>query len=220
MRAPLALCLALATALPVAADPSGPLRVIDGDTIEVAGVTIRLFGIDAPEADQTCTRDDGTLWDCGVWATAQVTALLDAAPVTCTPLDTDRYGRTVARCLQGDEDIAALIVSRGLALAYRDYSWDYDLHEKSAQVAGVGLWSGSFQTPADWRADRNPAPQPAAQPASGDCIIKGNISSSGRIFHQPHNRDYDDTRIDPDRGERWFCTPDEAIAAGWRAARN
>ncbi len=212
-----AVVLLLFSALPVLADPAGTVRVIDGDTLDVAGITIRLFGIDAPEQDQTCTRADGAIWPCGAWVTDQVTAFLDGATVTCQPLDTDRYGRTVARCHAGDADIAATLVSAGLALAYRDYSWDYDLQEKSAQVAGAGLWSGDFQTPADWRAAQaTPTPEPAAT----DCTIKGNISDSGRIYHQPHNRDYADTRIDPARGERWFCTPAEAEAAGWRPARN
>lgn len=204
-------------ALPAAADPSGTLRVIDGDTFDIGGVTVRLFGVDAPEQDQSCATADGDPWPCGSWAAAEVRARFDGADVTCDAIETDRYGRIVARCFADGEDIADSIVTAGLALAYRDYSWDYDLAEKSAQIAGVGLWSGSFQTPADWRAAQR---APAAQPVTGDCIIKGNISDSGRIYHQPHNRDYADTRIDPSRGERWFCSPDEAEAAGWRPARN
>ncbi|WP_444461468.1 sunset domain-containing protein [Rhodobacter capsulatus] len=38
----------------------------------------------------------------------------------------------------------------------------------------------------------------------------------GQIFHLPGSRDYDRTRIDETRGERWFCTEAEARAAGWR----
>jgi endonuclease YncB( thermonuclease family) len=215
MRRLLAVMLALAG--PATADPSGTLRVIDGDTFDVGGVTVRLFGVDAPEAGQTCTTDAGAPWPCGEWSTSGVIALFDGTSVTCDTVDTDQYGRTVARCFASGKDIAETIVTQGLALAYRDYSWDYDLAEKSAQVAGVGLWSGSFQTPADWRAAQR-APEP--QTVTGECIIKGNISNSGRIYHQPHNRDYADTRIDTSRGERWFCTPSEAEAAGWRAARN
>jgi endonuclease YncB( thermonuclease family) len=210
-------------ATPALADPAGTLRVIDGDTVTVGGETVRLFGIDAPEAEQTCTTDAGAPWPCGAWAAAEVAARFDGARVTCDSLDTDRYGRTVARCRQGTTDIAESIVAAGLALAYRDYSWDYDLAEKSAQVAGLGLWSGRFETPADWRAARRaaePAAQTAPRTAAGDCAIKGNISAAGRIYHQPHNRDYADTRIDPARGERWFCSPAEAEAAGWRPARN
>jgi len=209
--------LFLLAALPAVADPSGTIRVIDGDTLEIGGETVRLFGIDAPEGDQTCTTATGDLWPCGDWSTAEVRARFDGRTATCETLDTDRYGRTVARCLADGTDIAGAIVAEGIALAYRDYSWDYDLAEKAAQVAGLGLWAGSFQTPADWRAAQA-VPEPQA--VTGDCIIKGNISASGQIYHQPHNRDYAETRVDTSRGERWFCTPAEAEAAGWRAARN
>lgn len=211
--------LFLFAALPAIADPSGTIRVIDGDTLDIGGETVRLFGIDAPEGDQTCTTAQGDPWPCGAWAAAELRARVDGRPATCETLDTDRFGRTVARCFTDGIDIAGAIVADGIALAYRDFSWDYDLAEKSAQVAGIGLWSGSFETPADWRAARA-APDPAPQTVTGDCIIKGNISASGQIYHQPHNRDYADTQINLSRGERWFCTPAEAEAAGWRAARN
>ena len=109
----------------------------------------------------------------------------------------------------GDE-----IVAEGWAEAYRRYSMDYDLTEKGAQVRGVGIWAGQMQSPSAFRAEQR------SQTPSGNCIIKGNISGSGQIYHMPHNRDYAATRINESRGERWFCTEAEARAAGWRAARN
>ncbi len=56
--------------------------------------------------------------------------------------------------------------------------------------------------------------------ASPGCVIKGNISySSGeRIYHMPGQHWYEDTIIDPQKGERWFCTEADARAAGWRKA--
>jgi hypothetical protein len=58
------------------------------------------------------------------------------------------------------------------------------------------------------------------QSSSGSCNIKGNINESGeRIYHLPSNRYYDATGIDESRGERWFCSVSEAIAAGWRPAK-
>jgi len=56
---------------------------------------------------------------------------------------------------------------------------------------------------------------------SGDgCAIKGNISSSGeRIYHVPGAQNYGRTVISPQKGERWFCTEAEAIAAGWRKSK-
>ena len=56
-------------------------------------------------------------------------------------------------------------------------------------------------------------------PTAG-CTIKGNISQSGeRIYHMPGQQYYTRTVIDPDAGERWFCSEQEASAAGWRKAR-
>jgi endonuclease YncB( thermonuclease family) len=58
------------------------------------------------------------------------------------------------------------------------------------------------------------------QSSSGSCNIKGNISASGeRIYHMPTDRYYDATGIDESRGERWFCSESEAVAAGWRPAK-
>ena len=53
------------------------------------------------------------------------------------------------------------------------------------------------------------------------CDIKGNISMDGeKIYHVPGQEYYDATVIDESYGERWFCTEDEARAAGWRKAKN
>ena len=49
-------------------------------------------------------------------------------------------------------------------------------------------------------------------------MIKGNITRTGQIYHMPWDRWYDKTRIELSKGERWFCTETEAVAAGWRAA--
>jgi hypothetical protein len=57
-----------------------------------------------------------------------------------------------------------------------------------------------------------------AQPRPGNCLVKGNISSSGRIYHLPGSESYADTQINESKGERWFCTEAEARAAGWRPA--
>ena len=52
------------------------------------------------------------------------------------------------------------------------------------------------------------------------CNIKGNVSTQGeRIYHVPGDKYYDETRISASHGERWFCSEEEARAAGWRRAR-
>jgi len=59
-------------------------------------------------------------------------------------------------------------------------------------------------------------PEAADAPKTGDCRIKGNISSNGKIYHRPGSPAYEKTRIDESKGERWFCSEEEARAAGWR----
>lgn len=74
------------------------------------------------------------------------------------------------------------------------------------------------------RPGRTAAPRAAGSPAAatkpGRCSIKGNINREGeKIYHVPGSKYYDDTVITPDTGERWFCSVDEAVMAGWRAPR-
>ncbi|MFD1510827.1 thermonuclease family protein [Lacimonas salitolerans] len=217
-----AFVLALASfATPALAVPAGVARVIDGDTIKVDGVTVRLHGIDAPENDQFCGGNGAPPWSCGLWVTDQLSTLLDGRRVTCQQVDTDRYGRTVAKCFVGEQDIGQQLVRDGLAFAYRRYSWDYDLDEKTAAVNGRGLHGSGIQSPADFRAAGRAA-QGATHLANAPqgCPIKGNISKDGkRIYHMPGQQWYDRTRIDTSKGERWFCSEAEARRAGWRRAK-
>lgn len=54
----------------------------------------------------------------------------------------------------------------------------------------------------------------------GSCNIKGNVSTKGeRIYHVPGQKYYGDTRIQSSHGERWFCSEEEARAAGWRRSK-
>jgi hypothetical protein len=52
------------------------------------------------------------------------------------------------------------------------------------------------------------------------CNIKGNVNTRGeRIYHVPGQEYYDETVIAASHGERWFCSEQEARAAGWRKAK-
>ena len=199
-----------------AADPNGRIRVIDGDTWDVGGDRVRLFGIDAPETDQTCQRPNGDVWACGQWVSQQVRQQYDGKSADCTALDTDRYGRIVARCAVGGEDAGRTMVSKGLAFAYRKYSMDYDLDEKVAAVNDLGLHASQVQSPAQFRKTRSKG----RIPPDPNCKIKGNISSKGvKIYHAPGQVDYERTGINLAKGERWFCSDREAKQAGWRRAK-
>ncbi|MCT4372478.1 thermonuclease family protein [Yangia mangrovi] len=215
--------VSLAAGPAAAAQPevSGRIRVIDGDTFEVGDVRVRLFGVDAPEQGQTCGGNGKQVWACGAWVTTEVRSRYEGRRASCARLDTDRYGRAVARCSVDGKDVGRTLVSEGLAFAYRQYSLDYDLDEKRAAVRGVGVHGAEVQRPAEYRAETRSAANAAALSAAPQgCVIKGNVSSKGaRIFHVPGQQYYAATRIDESKGERWFCSEAEARKAGWRKAR-
>ncbi|KMK67795.1 thermonuclease family protein [Puniceibacterium sp. IMCC21224] len=205
-----------------AADPQGALGVIDGDTFVVDGMRIRLFAVDAPEADQLCGGDQIPVWECGAWVTQQVRERFDGQQAVCKGRELDRYGRLVATCRVAGADLGATLVQDGLVFAYRKYGWDYDLEEKAAVIAGRGLHAGSVQAPAAFRlAGRKAQSSGAAQSSAPEgCAIKGNISAKDvRIYHVPGQRWYAETRISVTKGERWFCSEAEAQQAGWRRAK-
>ncbi|THH35810.1 thermonuclease family protein [Aliishimia ponticola] len=208
---------ALLLAAPVlASDPTGRIRVVDGDTLKVGGVTVRLHGIDAPEMDQTCRDGAGVDWRCGRWVTQVVTERYEGKRARCKTIEQDKYGRDVARCTVRGNDLGKVLVSDGRAFAYRYYSMAYDLDEKAAAVRRAGLHGYDVQSPAAFRKAQRSTP---ADRADG-CVIKGNLSRSGaRIYHVPGQENYARTRISPQKGERWFCNEAEARAAGWRRAK-
>jgi len=204
----------LLLALPVpAAEVGGVVRVVDGDSLRIGQVDVRLFGIDAPERGQTCERD-GKPWACGDWAAEALAALVRGRSVSCERLGTDRYGRMLGACRADGQDLNAALVRQGAAFAYRRYSTAYVVEERAARAAGRGIWAGTAEPPEAYRRRIE-----TAATADGDCRIKGNISAGGRIYHLPGQAHYDATRVDTRAGERWFCTEAEARAAGWRAAR-
>lgn len=125
-------------------------RVIDGDTLDVGEVRVRLHGIDAFEHGQMCDGPQGP-WACGAAATRALKDRAEGRRLICEVLDTDRYGRKVSRCERDGVDVARVLTSEGLALAYRRYSQDYVADEMAAQAGAAGAWNGSFDRPEQWR---------------------------------------------------------------------
>lgn len=191
------------------------VRVIDGDTIDLEGVRYRLHGIDAPEAGQTCATADGGVWACGQAAVRKMESLVIGHQVRCTPHEKDMYGRWVTSCVSDGVDVSGEMVASGLAWAFRKYSADYVKTEEVAHAGLMGVWQAATETPWEFRAHKWDSAASGA-PMSR-CPIKGNINrKQERIYHAPWSKDYAKTKIDPRKGERWFCTEGEAIAAGWR----
>jgi endonuclease YncB( thermonuclease family) len=179
----------LAAALPAgAATLAGPARSLDGDTLEIAGQRVRLFGIDAPEAGQRCADAAGRAYRCGERAAEALAAMIAGRTVRCETSGSDPYGRLVARCAADGADIARRMVLAGHALAFVKFTDLYAADEALARTAGRGLWAGRFEPPWDWRAARW-ADAAGIAPRAG-CPIKGNITRAGdRIYHLPGGRD-------------------------------
>jgi endonuclease YncB( thermonuclease family) len=200
----------------------------DGDSLSVGGTSVRLFGIDAPEAGQMCTRG-GSPWPCGQVAADHLRDMVTGREVRCIPTGRDDFDRTLARCstITG-VDINRVMVASGNAIAFRKYSTDFVSAEDTARNAKRGLWSGTFVMPSEVRAVAREAAQPrqlqrrrttpvraAARTSSGGCVIKGNHSPRGEfIYHLPGMPYYSRTRA-----EAMFCSEAQAQAAGFRRAR-
>jgi len=216
--------LVFATSSSAATELVGRATVTDGDTLTVAKQRIRLWGIDAPESAQQCTTKDGRSWPCGRRAAAALDSYVLDKTVRCQPKDTDHYGRVVAECFVQGQSVNRWMVSSGWAVAYRQYATAFIADEADARQHRRNLWQGAFQMPADYRRskrDRAERQAPVATPPGpSGCRIKGNISRQGKkIYHVPGQRDYAQTSIDLSRGERMFCSPDEAMRAGWEPAK-
>ena len=202
-----------AGALPQVSGLEGVARVLDGDTIEISGQRVRLEGIDAPEGSQACARAGGGTWRCGQEASNALQKLIGRQSVRCENRGSDSYGRVLGICFVGATDINAEMVRRGFAWAFVKYSRTYVAEEAEARSQGAGIWQAPTMTAWDYRAGRWTT---ADNAIPGGCPIKGNITSSGRIYHMPWSPWYEKVRIDTAKGERWFCSEREAIAAGWR----
>jgi endonuclease YncB( thermonuclease family) len=191
----------------------GVARVVDGDTIVVGDTRIRLEGIDAPEAGQTCTRRPAGEWHCGTEATAALAARVEGKLVRCEATGTDRYRRTLAICFLGAEDVNAWMVRQGHAWAFVRYSQRYVTEEGQARAMALGIWQGEATPAWEHRARRWTAVE--AKSPEG-CAIKGNVTARGRIYHMPWSPWYAQIDMAAGGGRRWFCTEAEALAAGWR----
>jgi len=229
---------------------TGTARVTDADTILIGSERIRLQGVDAPETDQICLDSRGAVWNCGIDARDRLIQHIGSRETSCVTNGKDVFGRWLATCSTSEEDLSAWLVREGLGVAFIRYSNAYVAEEATARSAQKGMWAGAFIAPWDWRSrTANTAilgsykpteiqerillpstpqlqpkpslsPRPQVQDRRAECLIKGNISSSGeRIYHVPGQRYYDKTLINGLQGERWFCTEQEAIAAGWRKAK-
>jgi micrococcal nuclease len=214
---------------------------VDGDTVDVDidGKTerIRLIGLDTPE-----TVDPRTTVQCfGQEASTQAHTLLDGKKVTleadATQGERDTYGRLLRYIfIEDGTDFSKTMIENGYG---HEYTYqvpykrqnEYKEAQKQAESGKKGLWAANTcagtttavtpvpaaaaTTPS--KSTTTPAPKTTAPAQTGtNCVIKGNISSGGKIYHVPGGAYYEKTDIYTSAGERWFCSEAEAVAAGWR----
>lgn len=193
---------------------SGPAAALTGDTMRVDGTLVRLVGIEAPASAQPCYRGNGRRWNCASAARAALNTIVRNRKVTCTSSGQDDSGRTLASCAaDGSKDIATDLVRSGSVFA-TDTSFFSSLssEESVARDAKRGIWQGEVMRPQKWR---DQAWEAAKRDAPDGCPIKGVIRASAKIYALPWSDTYAKARVRTERGERWFCSEDEAKAAGF-----
>lgn len=128
-------------------DYVGQAFAVDGDSLRIGQDRIRLLGLDAPEYEQECESREGEPYPCGLDARDALARLVGDRELTCEASERDQYGRALAVCSAGDEDIGAALVEQGMAVA----DGRYLAEESAARAGGVGVWQGEFIHPAEWR---------------------------------------------------------------------
>jgi endonuclease YncB( thermonuclease family) len=232
-----AILLLLLPAMAQAADITGVPKIREGDQIQIGNHRIRLGGIDAPSADQLCLNTKGERWTCGVAARDELIKHSATRAGPATPAVTDRRGRTVARCEVDGEDIQKWLVrTAGRWPMTRISATTRPTKKPRARPRpGCGRARSSRRGTGASATRRPPFSAPPSRrkrqaillaSASGpvapspDCTIKGNVNRSGEcIYHQPTSRWYAKIEMKISKGTRWFCSVDEAEAAGCRETR-
>jgi len=219
--------------------------VKDGATLQLGGVTYRLDGVDAPEFDQICLDDHADPWTCGVEARDQLTKLIGARGVHCEDLGADKIipRRHAGLCTVDGETISLnqALVRQGFALnAEPSAKGHFKDEETAASNDRRGLWRGCFVAPQEFRHGKKDGallgaacrgdkdreirqvlfPEEPATPPG--CNIKAKFAVRARvtgnlgIYHLQGCRSYAPLT----KPDRWFCSEDDAQAAGFRRAYN
>ena len=219
--------------------------VRDGNTIQLGDVTFRLDGIDAPEYDQICIDDHADPWTCGIEARDQLSKLIADRPVHCDDLGPDKTSkkRHLGVCSVEGQTVSLnqQLLRQGLAVSVAgSASARFAADALSARDAKTGLWKGCFVAPREFRIGKKDGaligaacrpdrdkeiraalfPEDFAAPAG--CNIKGKFAVRARvtfnlgIYHLRGCPSYP-AITEPDR---WFCSEDDAQAAGFRKAYN
>jgi len=185
---------------------------VSGDTLRVGSTTMRLSGIEAPEADQPCAGADGREWSCGQTAKQALARILRNGRISCD-VSSGAGALSAGDCKLGDLDVAAELVRGGYVFANSGLFASYSSLESEARSAKAGIWAGEATRPSDYRAQKW---EEAKREAPDGCPIKGNVRGGRRVYVVPWSRGYERVKVSRSRGERWFCSESEAQEAGFK----
>ena len=129
---------------------SNIVHVIDGDTIKIGNEKIRFSGIDAPELNQYCFKDEKKIL-CGVLAKKALLKKIGNKIPKCVIEGKDIYKRILAECFINEKSLSKFLVRNGYAFAYRKYSKKFIQDEEFARKNKLGLWSMKFDYPWEFR---------------------------------------------------------------------
>ncbi|MGL4396565.1 MAG: thermonuclease family protein [Hyphomicrobium sp.] len=203
----------------------GRASAVSGDTLRISGQSIALAGIEAPDEQYPCFNGKGRRWSCASSASNALSRMIRGRVVACELADASASSASVAsgggellrgHCRVGDKDIAAELVRGGHVFASDGDVRIYGSDEDAARTARAGIWQvGDIDRPKAWRAR---VWDDAKRSAPDGCPIKGLVKSGGRVYAMPWSSGYSERSVKAVRGERWFCTEDEAKAAGFKPA--
>lgn len=198
-----------------AAGVHGRARAIRGDLLRVDGQIVKLASIESPAAQHPCMRSNGRKWNCSAAASIALRRMVRGKTVDCTTSGVTDAGHLIGKCTIDGTDIADELVRKGHVFASEGFFATYGASEKEAQANKVGVWQGDTVRPEAWRSQ---VWEEAKQARPDGCPIKGFVRSSSRTYAMPWSRDYDRQKLRERRGDRWFCSEEEARSAGFTLA--
>ncbi len=192
---------------------SGFAKSLTGDTMIIDDQLIVLADVEAPENRQSCRNSRGRQWSCGRSALNALRRITGYDTVSCSARESDAAGRKVADCTVKGKNIAEELVRDGHLFTTIN-SARYAEAEREAKAEKRGIWQGEAERPSDFRARRW---ELAKLRAPEGCPIKGKerARSGKKVYILPWSARYESYRVSERSGDRWFCSEDEALRAGW-----
>lgn len=203
---------------------AGTASAVTGDVLRLQGQLIRLAGIEAPDREQRCgnavpTKGQGKRWACGEAAAEMLARTVRGKTVRCSLSGKDDLGRPRGTCTitQGgtEQNVAAELVRVGLAFSDGGLLSGFGSLERDARNQKLGIWRGDADRPSEHRAK---VWAEAKKAAPDGCPIKGQMVGDAKRYVMPWQPDYARARVRTQKGERWFCSEQEAKSAGWKVA--